>query len=117
MSRNGEGEAPAEQVIDRPGDVVTAIMENSFQDEKQMCVAAVYGVCLAMRGIKQPSYMVAVLSKAIQFLGSARPESLHLYRTMSSLKSFVEAHHDLDGYDLRDQVHKEARRIHSHLAM
>ena len=59
--------------IDRPGDMVTAILDHEFREERQMCAAAVYGVCLAMRGVNHGGFIPQVLEKAIPFLSSVAP--------------------------------------------
>ena len=112
--RASSGELKA-QVIDRPGDIVATILSGVFEGEGHLTVAAVYGVCLAMRGVHRPEYINQVLEKAIRFVHSANPESMQLFRTLRDLRSFVETQGELDGYELRERVHGEARRLHEEL--
>ncbi len=101
-----------ERVLDRPGDVAAAILVRAFRSDDELCVAAVYGVCLALRGVENPAFVRDILAQAIRFLGGANPESLALYRTLEELRAFIAARPLLDGLQLRDAVREEAHRIH-----
>lgn len=111
LTDRSETDGERQIVIDRPGDMVTTIQAHGFASEERMCAAAVYGVCLALRGLHRPLYVEQVLSKTITFMSGAGPQSLILYRMLERLRAFVAERSQLDGYELRDAFLCEAHRI------
>ena len=108
-SENGD---PTEVVCDRPGDLVVHMMAESFADEALLTVAAMYGYCLASRGIVEPVFVAQIVRKAGAFLRSARMESLPLYQLTERVSALVRDS-DQRGLELRQAILEEAHRLRS----
>lgn len=104
---SGDGE---DTVVDRPGDLVETMMNNSFASEELLAAAATYGFCLASKSIEEPLFVRQVLRKMGPFLRSPAMESMPLYKTLENIGAFVEAS-DQEGLELRRAVLEEVRRL------
>ena len=104
------GDENAEMVIDRPGDLVSTMMAEEFATEELIDVAAVYGYCLASRGISEPIFVDQIVKKIGPFIRSARIDSLALYRLTERLATLVEDS-GVKGVELRQVLLDEAHRL------
>ena len=100
-----------ELTIDRPGDLVAAMTRPGFAEDRHLCAAAAYGVVLSLRGVAEPHFVRQIVEKSITFVSSAQPESLPLYRTMNGLRKLLSESGELSGFELRDQLFAEAKRL------
>ncbi len=104
------GDENAEMVIDRPGDLVSTMMAEEFATEELIDVAAVYGYCLASRGISEPIFVDQIVKKIGPFIRSARIDSLALYRLTERLATLIEDS-GVKGVELRQVLLDEAHRL------
>lgn len=96
-------------VIDRPGDLVSRMMAEEFAEDALLERAALYGYCLASRGIVEPIFVDQIVRKIGPFLRSARVESLALYQLTERMNAL--AHESgLEGIELRQHLLEEAHR-------
>lgn len=107
IDRDGE---PSEVVIDRPGDLVERMMAEEFADERLLAVAAMYGYCLASRGIEEPIFVDQIVAKVGPFLRSVRMESLPLYRLTERVAALARSG-DARGLELRRRLLAEAHAL------
>lgn len=101
---------PSEVVIDRPGDLVERMMAEEFADERLLPVAAMYGYCLASRGIEEPLFVDQIIAKVGPFLRSARMESLPLYELTERVTALARGC-GVRGVALRERLLAEARAL------
>lgn len=99
-----------EWMFDRPGDLVAALMRNTFPDESLLSVAGGYGICLASRGITEPLFIRQIVEKTVKFVSSAQPSSLPLMKTLHRFTT-IAAESSQQGVDLRRELLEEARRV------
>lgn len=104
-----DGEA-SEVVIDRPGDLVERMMAEDFADERLLEVAAMYGYCLASRGIEEPLFVDQIVAKVGPFLRSVRMESIPLYRLTERVSALARGG-KTRGIELREQLLAEAHAL------
>jgi hypothetical protein len=105
------GEAGAsERVIDRPGDLVSTMMAEEFVDEALIDVTAVYGYCLASRGISEPIFVDQIVKKIAPFLRSARIDSLPLYQLTERIAELIRSS-GKEGVELRELLLAEGHRM------
>ncbi|MEC9476785.1 MAG: hypothetical protein VX764_07085 [Planctomycetota bacterium] len=100
--------------IDRPGDLVATMMEQSCEPDLQAS-ALIYGYCLATQGVQLPHLVRQVLKKTGPFLRSVSMESMALYRAIEHFGQFVQDHPG-EGDELREAVLAESTRYHQELA-
>ncbi len=100
----------SEVVCDRPGDLVVQMMAESFSDEALLTVAAMYGYCLASRGIVEPVFVAQIVQKTGAFLRSARMESLLLYQLTERVATLAKDS-GRRGLELRQAILEEAHRL------
>ena len=100
----------AEVVIDRPGDLVSRMMAEEFATEELIDIAAVYGYCLASRGISEPIFIDQIVKKIGPFIRSARIDSLNLYRLTERIAALIEESGS-KGVELRQLLLDEAHRL------
>jgi hypothetical protein len=105
-----EADGPTECAIDRPGDLVARMMAEEFSDDGLLLLAAMYGYCLASRGIEEPVLVDMVIAKVGPFLRSARMESLTLYRLTERVAAVARAGAG-SGVELRRQLLAGAHRL------
>ena len=79
-------------------------------DESLVEVAAMYGYCLASRGIAEPVFVAQIVAKVGPFLRSARMESMSLYRLTERVAS-IARDEGMHGIDLRRRLLDEAHRL------
>ena len=99
-----------ERVIDRPGDLVSTMMAEEFADDELIDIAAVYGYCLASRGISEPIFVDQIVTKIAPFIRSARIDSLPLYKLTERISEMVRES-GKKGVELRQVLLEEAHRM------
>ena len=99
-------------VIDRPGDLVSRMMTEEFATDEWLDVAAMYGYCLASRGITEPLFVDQIVRKIGPFLRSARIDSLPLYRLTERISDLVRDS-GTEGVELRELLLDEAHKLRS----
>ena len=98
-----------EVVVDRPGDLVSRMMAEEFAEDALLEQAALYGYCLASRGIAEPIFVDQIVRKIGPFLRSARVESLALYQLTERINALANDS-GLEGLELRQHLLDEAHR-------
>jgi hypothetical protein len=100
----------SEVVIDRPGDLVSRMMVEEFAEESLLDVAAMFGYCLASRGIEEPIFVDQIVAKIGLFLRSARMESMPLFRLTERVAELVRES-GAKGIELRRVLFEEAQDL------
>jgi len=101
-----------EVVVDRPGDLVARMMAEEFAEESLLERAAMYGYCLASRGIAEPIFVDQIIRKVGPFLRSARIDSMALYRLTERVPE-IARRSGREGRELREFLLEEAHRTGS----
>ncbi|MGE4601566.1 MAG: hypothetical protein AAEJ65_01520 [Planctomycetota bacterium] len=104
---------PESLQIDRPGDLVSRLMEQECEPRLQTA-ALIYGYSLATQGVLLPHLIRQVLQKTGAFLRSVSMDSMPLYRAIEHFDLFFKES-ALEGEELREAVLAEATRYHQEL--
>ncbi len=109
LTIDGE-DGSSEVMIDRPGDLVSRMMSEEFADDGWLDIAALYGYCLASRGIQEPIFVKQIVRKIGPFIRSARIDSLGLYQLTERIAEFIQES-GTEGVELRQALLEEAHRV------
>ena len=104
---------PESLQIDRPGDLVSRLMEQECEPRLQTA-ALIYGYSLATQGVLLPHLIRQVLQKTGACLRSVSMDSMPLYRAIEHFDLFFKES-ALEGEELREAVLAEAARYHQEL--
>ena len=99
--------------IDRPGDLVSHMMQVECDPELQAAVL-IYGYCLATQGVLLPHLIRQVLGKTGPFLRSVSMDSMPLYRAIEHFDLFFKERPE-EGDELREAILAESARYHQEL--
>ncbi|MGE4618916.1 MAG: hypothetical protein AAEJ04_03815 [Planctomycetota bacterium] len=99
--------------IDRPGDLVSRMMQEECHPELQ-AAALIYGYSLATQGVLLPHLVRQVLRKTSPFLRSVSMDSMSLYRAIEHFDRFY-AECSEEGDELRKAILAESTRYHEDL--
>ena len=105
MITDSEGK---ETTIDRPGDLVSHLMQEECASELQASIL-VHGYCLATQGVRLPHLVRQVLRKTSAFIRSVDMNSMPLYQATEHFHQFF-ADSPLEGVELQQAVLAEVQR-------
>jgi hypothetical protein len=86
------------------------MMAEEFAEEGLLAVAAMYGYCLASRGIEEPIFVDQIIAKVGPFLRSVRMESIPLYQLTERVTGIARAA-GVRGVALRRRLLDEAHAL------
>ena len=97
-----------ETTIDRPGDLVSHLMQEECASELQASIL-VHGYCLATQGVRLPHLVRQVLRKTSAFIRSVDMNSMPLYQATEHFHQFF-AECSSEGVELQEAVLAEVQR-------
>ena len=101
-------ESGAETTLDRPGDLVSHMMQEECPSDLQASIL-IYGYCLATQGVRLPHLVRQVLGKTGAFIRSVDMNSMPLYQASEHFRQFFTDCTE-EGVELQEVVLAEVHR-------